>query len=120
MRCSQCRAAPVPSATQSAPPGQLPRSVEIILEDDLVDVCKPGDRISVSGIYRAAPRRAVGPDTGIMRAVVVANAVQASDSDHRAPQFTQMDLRNIKSLARMSSMGPMDILAHSLAPSIFG
>lgn len=37
---------------ERAPTGQLPRSIEVILENDLVDKLKPGDRVDISGVFR--------------------------------------------------------------------
>lgn len=48
-----------------SPPGQLPRHVEIILSQDLVDVAKPGDRVRVCGVYKAV----TGGASGVFRTV---------------------------------------------------
>jgi replicative DNA helicase Mcm len=38
---------------EDLPPGQLPRTINIKLIDDLVDTARPGDRVSVIGVVRA-------------------------------------------------------------------
>lgn len=39
------------------PDGQTPHTVSLCVYDELVDCCKPGDRVSVTGIFRSVPVR---------------------------------------------------------------
>lgn len=42
---------------ESIPEGETPSTIAIYCFDSLVDVCKPGDRVNITGIYRARPIR---------------------------------------------------------------
>ena len=50
------------------PAGQTPRTIMLHAHQDLVDMVQPGDRILVTGIYRATPMR-VNPRLRNLKAV---------------------------------------------------
>lgn len=103
---------------EKAPAGQLPRSVDIIVDNDLVDKCKPGDRINVIGTYRCLPSKRGGFTSGTFRTVLLANNVQVM-SKEVAPSYTARDVSKIKRFSQ-SKKDVFSMLANSLAPSIHG
>ena len=42
---------------ESIPEGETPATITMFSFDDLVDVTKPGDKVEVTGIFRAVPQR---------------------------------------------------------------
>jgi DNA replication licensing factor MCM4 len=55
-------------APDAIPPGEAPHSVTMLAFDDAVDAAQPGDRVTVTGIYKAVPIR-VNPRMSSLRAV---------------------------------------------------
>ncbi|KAK7468574.1 MCM DNA helicase complex subunit [Stygiomarasmius scandens] len=103
---------------ERSPPGQLPRSTDVILDDDLVDKCKPGDRIQLVGMYRSVG----GGSSGAFKSLILANNINLLSSKigggiAQTP-LTDTDIRNINQLAKKSNI--FNLLSESLAPSIFG
>ncbi|XP_074272428.1 DNA replication licensing factor MCM3 homolog 3-like [Silene latifolia] len=103
---------------EKSAPGQLPRTIDIIVEDDLVDACKPGDRVAIVGIYKALPGKSSGSVNGVFRTVLIANNVTLLNKEANAPIYATEDLKNIKKMAEREDT--FDLLANSLAPSIYG
>ncbi|XP_044727672.1 DNA replication licensing factor Mcm3 isoform X2 [Chrysoperla carnea] len=102
---------------EKAPAGQLPRSVDVICDDDLVDLCKPGDRIQVVGNFRCLPSKQGGFTNGTFRTIVIANNIsQLSKESTRS--ISREDVVVCKKLAKSKDI--IEILSRSLAPSIHG
>lgn len=105
----------IQEAPETAPHGQLPRSVEFIVENDLVDKVKPGDRVKVMGSYRSLVGKL---NQTSFRSVILANNVQVLGKEIQGIRLTARDLTNIRSLAKTDDI--FDIMARSIAPSIYG
>ena len=102
---------------ERTPLGQLPRSVEVILEGDLVGKVKPGDRIQINGIFKCISTMGTS-SSGTVRTVLIGTNVQIINNDVQQNEFTGEDLRKIRELSRKKEV--FEVLANSIAPGIYG
>ncbi len=101
------------------PPGQMPRSVDIILEGDIVDISRPGDFIKVTGMLQTTPdfsRR--GGRLATFNIFIEANGVEISEKEHEQIDLSEEDEKKIKDLADDPYVHEKIIA--SIAPSIQG
>lgn len=94
----------------------------MILDDDLVDRAKPGDRIQLVGIYRTLGNRNAGAGSSVFRTLVMANNViqlsSKSGGGIAQATITDTDIRNINKVSKKKNV--FELLSQSLAPSIYG
>lgn len=125
----------------SVPDGQTPHSVSLCVYDELVDVCKAGDRIEVTGIFRCNPVR-INPRQRTIKSLfktyvdvlhvqkvdkrkvgIDTSTVEQELSEQIAGEVEQT--RNVsaeeEAKIRATSARPdlYEVLARSLAPSIY-
>ena len=107
---------------ERAPAGQLPRGVDVIMDDDMVDRVKPGDRIQLVGIFRSLGNRNAGSGSAVFRTLVLANNVvllsSKSGGGIAQATITDKDVRNINKMSKQKNI--FELLSQSLAPSIYG
>lgn len=75
-----------------SPPGQLPRSVNVILEDDLADRVKPGDRVQVIGIYRLQAGNQARM-SGVLKANLLCTSIMPLHQQHSALSAAKPNLK---------------------------
>ncbi|GAA98101.1 uncharacterized protein L969DRAFT_85973 [Mixia osmundae IAM 14324] len=106
---------------ERAPAGQIPRSIDIILDDDLVDRVKPGDRVQIVGSYRSVGNKG-GQGSAVFKTLIQANNIVllSSKAGNGIAQtiLTDSDIRNINKVAKKKNV--FDLVSQSLAPSIYG
>ncbi|KAK6842078.1 DNA replication licensing factor mcm4 [Apiospora arundinis] len=124
----------------SVPAGQTPHSVSVCIYDDLVDFCKAGDRVRVTGIYCTNPVR-VNPRMRTVKSVfktyvdivhvtkvddkrMGADAStlddEMKDPDNSLPETRQITPELEEKIKATGARADIyDLLSRSLAPSIF-
>ncbi|MHA1637954.1 MAG: minichromosome maintenance protein MCM [Candidatus Thorarchaeota archaeon] len=109
----------VQESPDELPPGQMPRSVDVIFEGDIVDISRPGDFVKVTGILLTTPdfsRR--GGRLATFNIFIQANGVEIAEKEYEQIELSEEDEKEIQKLAE-------DPFVHerifaSIAPSIKG
>ncbi|NAZ27007.1 MAG: Minichromosome maintenance protein MCM, partial [Thermogladius sp.] len=105
---------------EEIPPGQIPRSIEVVLTGDLVDSARPGDRSLITGILRVMPTQAVQKASGrsVFSFYIEANHVDVQQKVLEEIEITREDEEKIRELAKDPWI--REKIIASIAPSIYG
>eukprot|EP00746_Dinoflagellata_sp_MGD_P167547 gnl/MRDRNA2_/MRDRNA2_98263_c0_seq1.p1 gnl/MRDRNA2_/MRDRNA2_98263_c0~~gnl/MRDRNA2_/MRDRNA2_98263_c0_seq1.p1 ORF type:complete len:913 (-),score=234.97 gnl/MRDRNA2_/MRDRNA2_98263_c0_seq1:96-2834(-) len=100
-------------------PGKMPRSKEVILSGDMVDTVRPGDELTLTGIYRPlydlnSNARHCFP---VYQTEIEAVHVRRK-GDLMLMQITDEEVKKIRELARSPNI--RERIINSIAPSIYG
>ncbi|XP_071485940.1 DNA replication licensing factor mcm2-like [Diadema antillarum] len=100
--------------------GRLPRSKDAILLADLVDSCKPGDEIELTGVYHNNYDGSLNTANGfpVFATVIQANYITKKDDKMAAGALTDDDIKAIVALSKDERIG--ERIFASIAPSIYG
>ncbi|XP_076618793.1 minichromosome maintenance 3 [Colletes latitarsis] len=105
---------------EKAPTGQLPRSIDVVCDNDLVDLCKPGDRVQIVGSFRCMPSKQGGYTAGTFRTILIANNIMQLSKDANLA-ISHDDVAMCKKLAKTNAcQNIFELLSKSLAPTIYG
>jgi replicative DNA helicase Mcm len=109
----------IQESPEELPPGQMPRSVDVTLRGDIVDLSRPGDMVKVTGILQTSPdfsRR--GGRLATFNVFIDANGVEISEKEYEQLEITEQDEKKIKELSEDPYVHQR--IFSSIAPSIYG
>lgn len=104
---------------EDLPPGQIPRWIDVRLIDDLVDIARPGDRVTITGIVRT--RRSYLPRRGSLRMFDIFLETNFIDVAGKEPEILQISSEEERQLQNLSKDPRIhEKILRSIAPSIYG
>ena len=103
---------------EDLPPGQLPRSIHVELKDDLVDMARPGDRITLTGFIRLLPKYGRGGELRTFDIQVDSSYLEISGREMELMEISPEDEEAILEIARDPWV--FQKIMASMAPSIYG
>ena len=105
----------------SVPAGRIPRSKEVIVLNDLIDMAKPGDEIEVTGVYTnnfEASLNTRQQGFPVFTTYIEANYVKRKGDLYSSGNLTDEDREDIRKLSRDPKI--VRRIMKSIAPSIHG
>ena len=104
---------------EELPPGQLPQAFDVDLTTDMVNVARPGDRITLTGIIRAEPEfTAAAGKLKTFRSKIEGSYVEVAGKELEQVALSPEDEAKIKEIASVDDA--YSRLISSIAPSIHG
>ncbi len=103
---------------EELPPGQLPRSLDAYLKEDLVDVVRPGNRITAVGILYSAQDMGQRGSLKTFHVFLDVVSLDTSEIDTERLEITPQEEVKIKELSQDEWIHRK--IVHSIAPSIYG
>lgn len=104
----------------SVPPGRVPRTKEVLLMNDLIDIARPGEEVEVTAVYEHTYDASLTMKSGfpVFSTYLTANHVRKREDASSASNLSESDIRKIIELSKDPRIG--DRIVQSIAPSIFG
>jgi replicative DNA helicase Mcm len=103
---------------EDLPPGQLPRSINVELKDDIVDIARPGDRITLTGFIKLIPKFGRGGELRTFDLNIDASFCEVSGRESELLELSPEDEEAIQEIAKDPFIHQK--LLNSIAPSIYG
>jgi replicative DNA helicase Mcm len=105
---------------EDLPPGQLPRTLAVkLIGDEIVDVARPGDHVSIVGIVRAFAPSLVG--MGKLRTFILQLEANSIELLGKEPESSPPSPEEEAKILEISRDPDVHIkIRNSIAPSIFG